>query len=436
MNGALLLLLALPSAALEQFTLDNGLRVILAKDSTVPVAAVASIWRVGGRQETPGRSGFAHLFEHLMFEGSKQVPKGGFDRILETYGGDNNASTHQDFTFYHEVVPSNAVPVALWLDADRFGWPNISQEAVKTQIEVVKEERRMRVDNEPYGPLLYVEMTSRTFSNWQNAHPTIGSFEDLDAATLKDVKSFFEAYYAPANGILAVVGDFDLAQTRRHIEELFGPIGKGAKRPEVDLSEPAPAGERVESLKDAHAQLPALAVTWKGMPARGSDEQRALGLLGRALLEGKSARLYQSLVKESQVAVDVSGGLGFPASDLDEYQAPGAFGLFTTLKAEAGLDAARKLIVEETAKVAREGLTAAELARVKTKARAEKLRGRETSLGRAEELLYAALLDGDPAAADDLEKTMAVTGEQIKAAAALLKPEAATWFELRPEAKP
>ncbi|MEQ1917605.1 MAG: pitrilysin family protein, partial [Elusimicrobiota bacterium] len=222
----LLLLLALlsgvPAGAAEtapridfsSFTLANGMRVLLSRDASVPVVAMTMIVDVGGRHEARGLSGFAHLFEHMMFEGSKHVPKGGFDRMLETYGGDNNASTHEDFTFYYEQVPSNALPIALWLDADRIGALSVTPESVKNQIEVVKEEKRMRVDNEPYGPLLYVDMASHTFSNWQNSHPTIGSFEDLDAASLKDVRAFFEAYYSPDNIIMAIVGDIEPDETR------------------------------------------------------------------------------------------------------------------------------------------------------------------------------------------------------------------------------
>ncbi|MEK7381708.1 MAG: insulinase family protein, partial [Elusimicrobiota bacterium] len=176
--AACLLLAASPARAqidFSSFTLTNGLRVLVSRDASVPVVATAMIVDVGGRHEAPGRSGFAHLFEHMMFEGSAHVPKGGFDRILESYGGDNNASTHTDFTFYYEVVPSNALAVALWLDADRIGALSVTHEAVKNQIDVVKEEKRMRVDNEPYGSLMYVDVGSHSFVNWQNAHPVIGS---------------------------------------------------------------------------------------------------------------------------------------------------------------------------------------------------------------------------------------------------------------------
>ncbi len=423
---------AAPRVEFTAFTLANGMKVVLSKDSSVPVVATSMIVDVGGRHEVPGRSGFAHLFEHMMFEGSKHVPKGGFDKILETYGGTNNADTHEDFTLYYEELPSNALPIALWLDADRIGALSVTPEATKNQIEVVKEEKRMRVDNEPYGSLLYVDMGSHTFSNWQNSHPTIGSFADLDAASLKDVRAFFEAYYSPDNVTLGVVGDIDLAETRRLVESYFGSLPVKPRPKARDLAEPAPAGERTVAVADAHAKLPALGFTWKNGPERGSEDYYALVLLGRGLFSGKSARLYQKLVKESQVAVSLDGGLGFPLADADEYKAPGAFGGFVVHKRDKAAADIKALVSAEIAAVAAEGLTPAELDRVKTKFRSDWIRGQETRLGRAHRLLYAALLDGDAEAANrELTRFMAVTPEQIRrAAAARLVPAASTWFQL------
>ncbi len=433
--AACLLLAASPARAqidFSSFTLTNGLRVLVSRDASVPVVATAMIVDVGGRHEAPGRSGFAHLFEHMMFEGSAHVPKGGFDRILESYGGDNNASTHTDFTFYYEVVPSNALAVALWLDADRIGALSVTHEAVKNQIDVVKEEKRMRVDNEPYGSLMYVDVGSHSFVNWQNAHPVIGSFADLDAASRADVRSFFQAYYSPDNITMAIVGDVDPVEVRRLVAMYFGPI-KSKPRPSApDTLEPAAAGERTISLRDRHAKLPALAASWKGMPERGTPAHHALVLLGQALFSGKSARLYQSLVKESRAAVSVEGALGFPVSDWDEYKAPGLFGAFVVHKREKTPLQVKALITSEIARVAASGLSAAELERVKVKFRSDWVRGQQTRLGRASRLLQSALLDGDAQAANrELALFMAVTNDDIRrAAAAYLKSDAATWFEV------
>lgn len=421
-----------PPIKFEQFTLDNGMRVILSRDSTVPVVAQAMIFNVGGRQEVPGRSGFAHLFEHLMFEGSRHVRKGDFDRILETYGGDSNASTHMDFTFYYEEIPSHALPVALWLDADRVGGLKITRRALKNQVDVVKEERRMRVDNEAYGPLLYVDMASHTFANWHNAHPTIGSYEDLSAARLKDVRAFFKEYYAPKNALMAIVGDIDIARTKRWVEEYFGDIPNRAEPPEIDLSEPAPTAARKLSFLDRHANLPALAVSWKGMPERGTRDYYALTLLGTALFSGKSSRLYQGLVKGSQAAVFADGGLGFPVSDFAEYKAPGLFGVFVIHKVGRTHSEVLNIVMKSIRKVAASGLKKRELARIKTKFRADWIVERQTNLGRARMLLVAALLDGDPGEVNRrLEKFMAVTSRDIRRVASnYLTEETATVFEV------
>ena len=318
-----------PAAGLSRFELANGLRVVLLPDRAVPVVAFAMIFDIGGRHEARGRSGFAHLFEHLMFEGSAHVPKGRFDKLLEAYGGDNNASTHEDFTFYYEVMPSNVLPLAVWLDADRVSALDVTEKSMRNQVSVVEEEKRMRVDNEPYAPLLWVEVASRTFSNYANSHPTIGTFADLDAATLQDVRNFFDEYYAPKNAWLAVVGDFDPAAARKTIENYFAWIPNRGEPVFPETAEPRQAGERDFKIADAHANVPGVAIVFNNLPKRRAPEFYSLALLGRALFYGKSSRLYQLLVKEKQAASAIDepyrGGLGFPVSVPDEYKAPGLF---------------------------------------------------------------------------------------------------------------
>jgi predicted Zn-dependent peptidase len=424
-----------PAASFTSFELPNGLRVLLVPDRSVPVVTLATIFEVGGRQEVRGRSGFAHLFEHLMFEGSAHVPKGRFDRLLESRGADNNASTHEDFTFYYEVLPSNALPLAVWLDADRLSALDVSAESLRTQVSVVKEEKRMRVDNEAYAPLLWVEIASRTFSNFTNAHPVIGSFEDLEAATLKDVRGFFQDYYAPKNAWMAVVGDFDPAAVKRLLERYFAWIPNRGEPVFPDDDEPRQERERVHSVADPHAQVPGVALVWNNLPARRAQpDYYALGLLGRLLFQGKSARLYQLLVKERKVAVSIEGGgLGFPLSDPEEYKAPGLFGGFVLHKAEAKASEVRDLVYAEVERIASAGVSEEELERVKTKFRSDWVLERETSRGRAAALLRAAVLDGDPAAAQgELERFMAVTPADVRAAAAkYLVRGAANVFELK-----
>ncbi|MEK7384709.1 MAG: insulinase family protein, partial [Elusimicrobiota bacterium] len=250
--------------------------------------------------------------------------------------------------------------------------------------------------------------------------------------SLADVRSFFQAYYSPDNITMAIVGDVDPVEVRRLVAMYFGPI-KSKPRPSApDTLEPAAAGERTISLRDRHAKLPALAASWKGMPERGTPAHHALVLLGQALFSGKSARLYQSLVKESRAAVSVEGALGFPVSDWDEYKAPGLFGAFVVHKREKTPLQVKALITSEIARVAASGLSAAELERVKVKFRSDWVRGQQTRLGRASRLLQSALLDGDAQAANrELALFMAVTNDDIRrAAAAYLKSDAATWFEV------
>lgn len=425
-----------PVIEFEELILANGMTVFLSPDSSVPVVTLAMAVPVGARQEERGRSGFAHLFEHLMFEGSANVPKGKFDKILESYGGDNNAWTATDYTFYYETFPSHATEVGLWLDADRLSSLEITESAMRNQVDVVKEEKRQSVYNEAYGRLLWVDITSKTFSNWQNAHDTYGGFEDLEAANLADVRKFFENQYAPRNVRMALVGDFDPAQVRVWVRKYFGWIPNRGEPPPVDTSEVVQREERTFHMSDPHAKVPGVAIVWNNLPERRSPAYYALSLLGRLLFEGKSARLYQLLVKEEQVATAVdepfTGGLGFPASDWESYRYPGSFGGFVLRKEGVSSDRVRALIYDEVGRIGDEGIKEGELRRVKTKFRSDWIVSRQTTLGRASALLAASILDGDASAANgELERFLAVTPEDIRAAAAVhLIPSAANVFDL------
>jgi len=417
---------AAPLIPYTQFTLPNGLRVILSEDHAVPVVTESLLFDVGGRQEHAGRSGFAHLFEHLMFEGSEHAPKGVFDHLVEGYGGTDNASTHEDYTFYFETAPSNALPLLTWLDADRVAHLDVTPTNLKNQIAVVEEEKRLRVDNEPYGPLEYVAIGEQSFSNWQNAHPVIGTFADLDAATLPDVQAFFNAYYAPRNAILAVVGDLDPARTRVLLTRYFGQIpNRGAIVP-VDTREPPHTIEKHVTLHDAHAHLPALALTWPG-PPRDNPDFYALTMLGELLFDGESSRLYQALVKTNKVALNVDGGLGFPDADYTDYRAPGLFSGLVMYKngvpAVEGTtsteDLVEQLIFREIHVIVANGVPDDELDRVRTRMRANWIRNEQTTLDRAQLLALSALLNGDPGAANtELNKFLQVTSADIARAAA------------------
>ncbi len=406
--------LTVPPIPFTQFKLDNGLRVVLSVDRTLPVVTESMIFDVGARDERPGHSGFAHLFEHLMFEGSKNAPKGVFDQIVEGHGGNDNASTHQDYTFYYESVPSNVLPAIMWLDADRLANLDVTAANMKNQIAVVEEEKRMRVDNAPYGPLLYVDMGQAAFSNWQNAHPVIGSFKDLDAATLADVQEFFREYYAPRNAILVIVGDIDPVNTKALVEHYFGWIPNRSSITPVNTAEPPPAAEKTVTVHDPQAKLPAVSMAWQG-PKRNTTDFYALSMLGQLLFDGDSSLLYQALVKDQQVAIEVDGGLGFPNADYTDYRSPGLFGGVVIQKPGVSAERIQDLVFQQIQQVEATGVPAGEMSRLKTKFSAEWMKSQQTTRGRAEMLALATLFDGNPDAANAaLSNFLAVTSGQMQ----------------------
>jgi zinc protease len=406
----------IPQLHFSQILLKNRMPLILSEDRAVPVVTESMIFNVGGRNEHPGRSGFAHLFEHLMFEGSLHAPKGVFDHMVEGYGGNDNASTHEDYTIFYEDAPSNVLPMLMWLDADRLANLDVTPANMKNQISVVEEEKRMRVDNQPYGQMDIVTRAT-AFRNWQNAHPVIGSFKDLDAATLQDVKKFFDDYYAPKNGILAIVGDINRGDVEREAESYFDQIPNRGTPVPVNTVEPPQTAERHAVIHDPHANVPALEIAWHG-PERNTPDFYALGVMGELLFSGKSSRLYESLVKERQVALDVEGGIGFPEADVTDYKSPGLFAGDVVYKPNADAQLIEELIFREIHEIVANGVTDDELNRVKTKIKAEWIEGEQTTLDRSQLLLTAALLDGDPNTANtELYRLLSVRSDDIVAAA-------------------
>ena len=289
-----------------QFTLANGLNVIVHEDRSLPLVSVNLWYHVGSKNEKPGRTGFAHLFEHIMFEGSANVPEGEFDNLLESAGGVNNGSTNPDRTNYWENVPSNALELALWLEADRMGWllESMDQEKLDIQRDVVKNERRQSYENRPYG-LAFERLGWAMFPPDHPYHwPTIGSMEDLSAATLDDVAEFFKTYYAPNNASLAVAGDVSAQEVRELAETYFGEIPRGPERPAVTAADPVLETTGRLVLED-DVPLPRLYVAWH-TPRVFTEEDAALDVAGSVLAEGKSSRLHRRLVYEQKVAQDVS----------------------------------------------------------------------------------------------------------------------------------
>ncbi len=300
-----------PSFAVERFTLDNGLRVVLSPDRSAPTVGMAVTYDVGFRSEPEGRTGFAHLFEHLMFQGSVNLEKGLFDKLIMGNGGVNNGSTRFDFTNYIAQVPSNALELTLFILGDCMLGLNLTQEALQNQIDVVKEEIRVNVMNRPYGGFPWIDLPAVMYRTYNNAHNGYGSFVDLESATAEDAAEFFEQYYAPANAVLAVAGDLDVDDTHAMIERHFGGVDPRPVAPLPDFGEPLPESERRTTRVDPLAPMPAIAVGYRVPdPVARFDDHCATVLLCEALCEGESSRLYQRLVKQDRFASHVYGTVG------------------------------------------------------------------------------------------------------------------------------
>jgi zinc protease len=290
-----------PKIAFEKYTLPNGLTVILHKDNTAPVVAVSALYHVGSKNEVAGRSGFAHFFEHLLFEGSENIKRGEFFKYVTNAGGENNANTSQDRTFYYELLPSNQLQLGLWLESERMMHAKIEQVGVNTQREVVKEEKRLRIDNQPYGTIL-IEVLKRAFKVHPYKWAPIGSMEDLNAAQLDEFINFYKTFYVPNNCVLSIAGDIDIAAAKKQINDYFAAIPKGTKPiPRPNVTEP-PLGGEVRDVIEDNIQLPAIIEAYRA-PKQGSDEYYAFRVLSTILSGGPSSRMNKALVDEKQQAV-------------------------------------------------------------------------------------------------------------------------------------
>ncbi|MDQ3907078.1 MAG: insulinase family protein, partial [Acidobacteriota bacterium] len=402
--------LTIPRVSTEQFTLENGLRVILSEDHSVPVVSVAVYYDVGSRNEREGRTGFAHLFEHMMFQGSENVGKAEHFQYIFNNGGTMNGTTSSERTNYYETLPSHQLPLALWLESDRMRSLKVTQENLDNQRHAVQEEKRLTYDNRPYSNA-FLRLNELIFRNPANAHSTIGSMEDLDAASVEDVQEFFRIYYAPNNAVLSIVGDFDPREARSLIEKYFATIPPQPAPPRVDVSEPPEVAARFESYPDRFAQLPALMLGWKA-PVRRTPEFYALTLASDLLLEGESSRLYQKLVKGDESVVAVQGGMG-------ERRGPSSVYLFAIPKPGHTTDEIRRTIQDEIRRLAAEGPAPEEMEKLRNNLLNDAVRGRQSTMYRAQMLAEYALYDGDPDLFNtELESYLSATPEEIKDAAA------------------
>ena len=420
-----------PSFDLHQVTLSNGLRVVLAPDRSAPVVGIAVLYDVGIRSEPEGRTGFAHLFEHLMFQGSANLEKLEHFRYVQSSGGMFNGSTHFDYTNYFEALPSNALERGLFLEADRMLSPRITEENLANQIAVVKEEIRVNVLNRPYGGFPWLELPPVLFDTFPNAHNGYGGFVDLESATVEDATDFFHRYYAPANAVLAVAGDLDVDETVELIEKHFGGIPKRRRPVRPDFGEPPLASERRAVTTDAHAPIPAVAIGYRVPdPVAQLDKHLAGVLLSEILTEGDASRLQRRLVHRDRVVTDVSAYLGEFGDPFDERD-PTAFTITAHYPNPESLERILAAVDEELARVAADGLEPGELDRVRTRTVSVLFREMDAVLSRALEFAKFELIFGRAELISELpDRLTAVTGADVQEAAAALSPERRAVVEL------
>jgi predicted Zn-dependent peptidase len=388
---------------IQQFTLKNGLRIVLSEDHAAPTVSLCLTYDVGSRNEVAGRTGFAHLFEHMMFQGSENVGKGEHLIMVQVNGGDANGTTSDDATNYYERLPANQLDMALFLESDRMRALRVSQANLDNQRNTVQEERRLRMDNQAYGKTGEI-LQGLTYDNFAYKHSTMGSMEDLNAASLDDVSKFFKTYYAPNNAVLSLVGDFKTADALAKIKKYFEDIPSQTAPPAVDMAEPAQTAERRSQVEDSFARLPRLDIVYKAVPANTPDWY-ALDMLGDILFGGESSRLYQKLVKQKPLALQVAGGI-------DLRRGPALFQAEALLRPGEDTAEIEKLIYDEFDRVKKDGVTQAELDKVRTQDTLQQARSLTSTLGRARMLGLYSVYFHDP----ELVNTMLANYAEVTSA--------------------
>jgi predicted Zn-dependent peptidase len=398
----------------DTFSLANGLRVITSEDHSTPVVAVDVWYNTGSRNERPGRSGFAHLFEHMMFQGSAHVKKAEHFQLVERAGGNENGSTQEDRTNYFEVLPSNRLNLALWLEADRMRSLAITQENFENQRETVKEERRLRVDNQPYARAFVDGLTLPYDSAgcFAYAHSVIGDMADLNAATLPDVQGFFDTYYAPNNATLVVVGDFNPAELRRLVTQYYASIPSHPAPAPVTCDYRLNPGLVRREFVDEHANLPAVVRLYR-VPPHDDADTPAIELMNIILGQGESSRLNVAIVRRAKAAL--GAGAGSPGT----HRGPGTMFLFGIANQGIEINYLDSLLAAQVDTIRATGVTADELTKAKNTFRARFIENRETVLNKAEELHHYAMFHQSITDMNtDLDRYMAVTNDDIRRAAA------------------
>jgi zinc protease len=420
----------------EYYKLPNGLKVVLSPDTTAPTAVVAVYYNIGFRIEPRDRTGFAHLFEHLMFQGSGNLGKMEFIKLVQANGGVLNGSTRFDFTNYFQIVPSHTLETMLWAEADRMKGLAITQENLTNQQGVVKNEVRVNVLNQPYGGFPWLDMPQAANTNWYNAHNFYGDLKDLDAANLDDVKRFFQTYYSPNNAALVVVGDFDPAQTRGWIEKYFAALPSTPRPAPPDISEPRQEKEKRVTKPDALATRPALAIGYHA-PPRNTPEYYALGLLDEILLQGKDSRLYGALVQKSGLTGDVTGGINEDLGNMYNIDGPTLWIASLFHDADKPVDQILKAFdAEIEVRTTPVDQATLDLAIVKKRSRLYDDMEGLFGFGRADLLASFALFDDDPGKINKLEEEFRrVTPDLLlKTAQEYLRPTNRTVMVVEPKA--
>ncbi len=389
-----------------EYDLPNGLHVILHQNHAIPVVSTYVLYHVGSKNERPDRTGFAHFFEHLMFEGSEHIPRGTIDKLISGAGGNLNASTSFDQTDYYFNVPANQLALALWIESERMLHAKIDEKGVETQRQVVKEEKRRGVDNRPYGTL-FEELAKLVFANTPYSWVPIGSFQYIDDAKIEEFRDFYKAYYMPNNATLAVAGDFDLEATKKLISDYFADIPRGPEvvRPKIEWTTDA-KGTRKDVPKD-NTPLPATLHAWRA-PTETHADAYALEMLGNILSSGRSSRLYRRMVEKEQVAMEVDA---FPYL----LEKAGMLGVYVMGQTNVPLDQLDALISEEVEKVKAEGVTAEELQKVRNQREAEFANAFGSMSQRAKNLARYRVFYGDANLINtELDRYLAVTRDDLK----------------------
>jgi zinc protease len=403
---------------IQEKTLSNGLRVVVSEDHTAPTFGLCVTYRIGFRLEPRGRTGFAHLFEHMMFEGTPDAPKGTFDRVTEQGGGFINGDTRWDYTEYISSAPVSALQPVLWLEADRMKTLDFRPANLENQRKVVEEEVRVNMLNQPYGLFFAIDLPEKAFHTFPNAHNFYGDFHDLDAARIADVESFYDKYYAPNNAVLTVVGDVNAADVFESVQKYFGGLPRRDVPPRPDTSEPPQTAEQRFTQTDRLARQPGIAIGYR-MPPPDSPDAIVAGLTGELLHNGEASLFYQALVKQKKVALSVNGGLNWPLGNPYFYGNPTLMASFivypSSVTERALLDAYDGVIHQ----LATTGPSQADLDRVRAKMLSDWYGEIEMPVERASNIGQATVLAGSPEKVNDIAaELVSVTPEQVRAFAA------------------